>query len=232
MEHLQKIRKLYNLPEEENFGFSEEVISKLEERLGTEFPLALKEYYLTFGKNEAINQSHNRLLKPENEIDFSNDRYLVFYEENQVVAFWGIKEEDLKLENPAVWGNYGTNEDPDWYVEADTTENFFLLMAVYNGTLGGLKYNANYFGEVSSETLKFIQENWILVPEISFEKQKIYTDEFNEVLSLSFDDEDNCVAIFIGTSDEERFDKILDSIGVDWSYTSYEDHEDWDEDED
>lgn len=230
MNYSQKIRKLYNLSEDENFGFSDADISKLEERLGINLPATLKEYYLTLGKNDAINQSHNRILNPKDEIDFSNDRYLVFYEENQVVAFWGIKEEDLKSDNPAVWGNYGTNEEPDWYVEADTTENFFLLMAVYNGTLGGLEYNANYFGEVSPQTLKFIQENWTLVPEISYDKQKVYTDEFNEVLSLSFDDEDNCVAIFIGTSDEERFDKMLDNIDVDWSYTSYE-NEEWDEED-
>lgn len=229
MTSTDKIRQLYDLPENENFGFSEVEINETEKNLNIEFPLELKNYYLTLGKVEAINYSHNRLLKPNKELGFSNDRYLVFYEENQAVAYWGIKEEDLKSDNPTVWGNYGTEEDPDWHIEASSTNNFFLLMSIYNGTLGGLKYNANYFGQIQPETVDFIERNWTKVTEISWDKQKIYTDNFHEVLSLSFDNQNNCDAIFIGTSKQERFDKMLENIEIDWSYTSYEDCEEVDE---
>src|SRR5690606_19950681 len=146
MSNTDKIRQLYDLPKNENFGYSEADIIELEEKLNIQLPLKLKDYYLTLGKVETLNYSYNRFLKPHNEIEFSNDRYLVFYEENQRVAHWGIKEEDLKLDNPAVWGNYGTEDKPDWHIEAQSTDNFFILMAVYNGTLGGLKYHAHYFG--------------------------------------------------------------------------------------
>ena len=228
MTNTEKIIQLYDLSINENFGFAEAEINELEKDLDIKLPWELRNYYLTLGKVEALNYSHNRLLKPNKEIGFSNDRYLVFYEENQVVAYWGIKEEDLKLENPTVWGNYGTEDEADWHIENNSTDNFFLLMAVYNGTFGGLKYNANYFGQIQPDTVKFIEKNWTLVQEISWDKQKVYTDNFNEVLSLSFDEESNCDGIFIGTSIQNRFDKILDNLKIDWSYTSYEDE---DEDE-
>lgn len=225
MNYIQKIKRLYNLSENESFGFSENEIGELEKKLEITLPLQVKNYYLELGKHENLNYSHNRLLKPDTEIGFSDDGYLVIYEENQVVAYWGIKKEDLKLENPSVYGNYDTIEQSDWLIESQTAEDFFLLMAVYNGTLGGLQYNANYFGDVDSETIAFIENNLTLVPEISHENQKVYTDNFYEVMSLSFDEEHNCTGIFIGTSELERFDNMLESLDLDWSYISDEDEE-------
>ena len=77
----------------------------------------------------------------------------------------------------------------------------------------------------AGKTIEFIEKNWTIVTEISWDKQKVYTDNFHEVLSLSFDEQNNCSGIFIGTSNQERFDKILDSLEIDWSYTSYEDED-------
>jgi hypothetical protein len=229
MTTVQKIRRLYNLTDDTIFSFPEKEIINAEKRLGVTLPAALRNYYLTLGKNENINASHNRLLTPEKEIGFSKDGYLMIYEENQAVVSWGIKEADLILNDPPVWGNSGTEENPDWYLETNSTENFFLLMSVYNGTLGGLKYNANYFGHVEPEIVKFIETSRAPVPEISYEKQKVYTNEFDEVISLSYDENNQCSAIFMGTSNQERFDKILDTVAIDWSYISYEDEDDGEE---
>lgn len=229
MTQLQKIKRLYNLPDHESDGFAETEIMALEKRLGIKLPAVLRNYYLELGQNEALNYSHNRLLKPGKDIRFSKDRYLVFYEENQSVSCWGIKAADLHLDNPPVWGNYGTKRKPDWYLETKATDLFFLLMAVYNGTLGGLRYHANYLKPLNQELYELIETNWTPVTEISWERQKIYTDHFNEVISLSLDDRNNCSAIFIGTSSQQRFDKILDAIDVEWSYTSYQDDDDAEE---
>lgn len=229
MNYIQKIQRLYNLSEYENFGFSETEILELEKKLDIVLPAKLREYYLELGKHENINYSHNRLLKPDSEIGFSDDGYLVFYVENQVVAFWGIKKEDLKLDNPPVWAKYDTIEKSDWMIETQTTENFFLLMAVYNGTLGGLPYNGNFLGSVDSETVDFVEENFTLIPEISKGNQKVYTDDFYDVISLSFDKENNCVAVFTGTNDPDRFDDLIDSLDIDWSYLSYDDEEEEEE---
>lgn len=233
MTNFRNIRQLYAIGDQENSGFTETEISTLESRLACRLPGVLRAYFLTLGKYENLNFSYNRLLKPDKEIGFSDDRYLVFYEENQVVAYWGIKENDLGLENPPVYGNYfPAGEKPDWHLQANTTDNFLLQMAVYNGTLGGLQYNANSLSPVKKKTIDYIKENWSAVKEISFERQKIYTDHFNEVISISFDEEQNGTGIFIGTNNRDRFDKLLDDIDVDWSYTSYEEEDAEEEEED
>ncbi|MGD1842841.1 MAG: hypothetical protein ACFB0B_18370 [Thermonemataceae bacterium] len=221
-----QIRKLYHLPEKQNYGFTEAEVASLEKKLNLALPPSLKTYYLTLGRHSGINFSHNRLLQPEKEVYFSIDRYLILYEENQVVAFWGIKEKELRLDNPPIYGNYSPNrKTPDWFLEAKTTSDFFLLMAVYNGVFGGLKFNASFFGQVNEETVRFIEEKWVLVEAISRENQRVYTDQFHEVISLSFDINDGCTGIFIGTSSQERFDSLLSVIKTDWYYTSYDDME-------
>jgi hypothetical protein len=236
MTNEEKIRTLYDLPASENHGYSEDEIINLEIDLGVRLPEKLRAYYLSLGRNEAINATHNRLLEPDGEVRFSKDGYLVFYEENQGVASWGIRKDELTIDNPPVWGNYGSDEEPDWNRETATVEDFFLLMAVYNGTLGGLKYNANCLditepSSVNAGIVKQISERWKEVDGISWEKQKVYSNDFREVISLSFDSQGNCVAVFIGTNDQHLFDALLDEIEIDWSYVSYEDEEEEDEDE-
>jgi hypothetical protein len=80
-------------------------------------------------------------------------------------------------------------------------------------------------GQVQPKIVEFIEKNWTKVTEISWDKQEVYTDNFHEVLSLSFDEQNNCNGIFIGTSNQERFDKMLENIVIDWSYISYEDED-------
>jgi hypothetical protein len=229
MTHLQQILRLYNQPQNTHDGFSEAQMVELEQKLGMRLPAVLRKYYCTLGKQPAINYSHNRLLQPGNEIEFSADRYLIFYEENQGVVYWGIKEEDLQLDNPPVWGNYGSQGMPDWHQETDSTDAFFLLMAVYNGTLGGLRYNAHFLGFVEPELIKLLEDNWAKVPGISWDKQKIYSNDFEDVICLSFDEQKHCTGVFIGTSDEGRFDNMFAYIPVQWLYM-YSDDEDFEDD--
>jgi hypothetical protein len=224
MTYFQKIRHLYNVPANENYGFSESEIVEQEKQLGIVLPAKLREYYLTLGKHEAINYSHNRLLQPGGEIGFSPDEYLIFYEENQGVVIWGIKKEDLLNPNPPVYGNYSSDEqNPAWYLELPTTEACLLMLAVYNGVLGGLKYNGNYFDPVNAEVVSYIKENWQELDDISSTTQRIFTRDYAEMISLSFDSEQNCSGIFIGANDVDRFDNMLDKLDVDWFYLSTED---------
>ncbi len=224
MKNFQNIRRLYSIPEEENYGMDEKELLEMESGLNIVVPKVLRTYYLTLGKHELLNYTHNRLLTPEKEVGFSEDRYLVFYEENQGVVYWGIKESDLASDNPTVYGNYCPDTDtPDWHQEAATTEDFLLMMAIINGVLGGLKYNGNCFDPVSADVVHYISTHWKEVKEISNDHQKYFTDNFHDAISLSFDEELNCTALFVGTSDRERFDILLDKLDVDWSYTSDED---------
>ena len=116
-------------------------------------------------------------------------------------------------------------------MEARTTDVFFLLMAVYNGTMGGLKHHANSFSQIEGTVVGYIRQNWREVPEISWEKQRVFTDDFYEVISLCFDEQQNCTAAFMGTTDRDRFDQILDNLDIHWSYTSDDDDEEEEEDD-
>lgn len=223
MSYWEKIIKLFGVSETTQNGYEENELQELEQRLNILLPKVLRSYYLSLGKNEKINLSHNRLLGPNSEVFITDDGYLVIYEENQGVVYWGIKQTDLSLDNPPVYGNYNpSGETQDWHLETDTTEDFILLMAIYNGTLGGLKYNANSFDTIPVETVNFIKEKYSVIKEISFERQKIYTDDFNLVISISIDENQNGSGIFIGTENKNIFDSLLDTLSVNWSYISEE----------
>ena len=78
MNYLQNIATLYQLAPLP-CGLPESEITAAEQRLGIRFPAMLREYLLTLGGSEAVNQSFNRLL-PLEKIDFDDD-YLVLIEE-------------------------------------------------------------------------------------------------------------------------------------------------------
>jgi hypothetical protein len=230
MTYFQKIRHLYDVPENENFGFDESELVELEKRLGIVISASLRGYYLTLGKHDAINYSHNRLLQPAREIEFSQDEYLIFYEENQAVVRWGIKKGDLLDPNPPVYGNYSSDElNSDWYLELPTTEACLLMLAVYNGVLGGLKFNANCLESIKPEVVDYIKNNWQELGDISNSSQRIFTRDYAEMISLSFDAAQNCSGIFIGTNHRDSFNNMLDQLEVDWFYISTEDEEEEEE---
>lgn len=218
---LAQIRRLYQLPEDAADGYTAADIAAAEARLGIRLPRALAAYYRALGKNDQVNRSHNQLLPPD-QVSFTDDRYLVFYEENQVVAYWGIKESDLQADNPPVYGNYYP-DGTEWYLDATTVDNFLLLMAIYNGTMGGLTYNANSFDTVSPELADDIMANWEEVKDITLQSQRIFTDQFEEVISVSVDQQGNWAGIFIGTQDSKRFERLLSRLEIDWDYISTED---------
>ncbi|SHM42209.1 hypothetical protein SAMN05444266_10832 [Chitinophaga jiangningensis] len=217
MTTIQQIRRLYQLPEVPEQGYTSEEMAAF----GFTLPAALRNYYRTLGKNDIVNRSHNQLLTPE-QSGFSDDRYFVFYEENQVVAYWGIKESDLLADNPPVYGNYHPG-GTEWFMDAPTVDSFLLLMAIYNGTLGGLTYNANSFDTVSPEVRSYIENNWEEVKGITLQSQRIFTDNFEEVISVSVDEQGQWSGIFIGTQQDERFEALLERLDIDWDYISTED---------
>ena len=108
-------------------------------------------------------------------------------------------------------------------------------MAIYNGTLGGLSYNANAMGgwdmegfEVPEQAISYIEKQYDTLTELCWEGQRIFTDkDFTIVIVLSIHRETKRkTAIFIGTSKKKLFDKFLEEMknfGLEWDYTSYED---------
>ena len=214
-------------------GFSEGQLLKAEKRLNITLPQMFRAYYLQLGATKSVNQSFNSLATPQ-QLYFAGD-YLCFCEENQGVVMWAIRKEDLTISNPPVWGNYGSETDPDWVLETQTLSDFWLYIAIYNGVMGGLRYNANAMGgwkmedfEVPIGAVAHIETQYTELTSLSWKGQRTFTDEdFKLVITLSIHrDTGKPTAIFIGTTPKALFDKLLNdlgSYGLQWDYTSYDD---------
>lgn len=221
MTYLQKIKNLYTLNENKTYGFSETEVAECEKKHSITLPAILREYYLVLGKNETVNNSFNRLLHPVTETGFSDDRHFVFYEENQGVAFWGIREIDLTLTNPTVYGNYDAiNLTDEWFVDSTTTENFLLSMAFWNGVLGGLDYTANTTSpdDLQNYPLDNLEQQWTELKGITNQFLRFFTKNFSEIIALTTDHHGNVNGIYAGTNNEEMFRAIMDFMKIEWDY--------------
>ena len=230
---MENIKKLYNLTPKNCKGFSEAQLLKAEKRLRITLPEEFREYYLQLGATESVNQSFNSLATPE-QLYFDGD-FLCFCEENQGVVMWAIRKEDLANPNPPIWGNYGSKTHPDWIQETQTLSDFWLYIAIYNGTLGGLPYNANAMGgwniedfEVPEQAVAHIEKQYTELTSLSWKGQRVFTDkDFTIVIVISIHRETaRATAIFIGSAQQELFDTLLDDMenfGLQWDYTSYDD---------
>lgn len=228
MNYLQNIATLYQL-DHLPCGLPESEITAAEQRLGIRFPAMLREYLLTLGGSEAANQSFNRLL-PLEKMDFDGD-YLVLMEENQGVFLCGIARADLVQDNPSVHIGFYTDETESykWQPHLPDTCTLLLELAYTNAAMGGLHYCANIMDDESTDAqaVQFIQQNRTEIIELRQENQRFYTDGFHEIILLCFAENGNTSGVFIGTADQDRFDTLLELFGWDnWLYTSYDDEDD------
>ena len=151
---------------------------------------------------------------------------------------WAIRKEDLTNPNPPVWGNYGSETDPNWIQETQNLSDFWLYLAIYNGVMGGLPYNANAMGgwdmenfEVPEQAVAHIEKQYTELTSLSWKGQRTFTDaNFQIVITLAVHrDTNRATAIFIGSAQQELFDTLLDAMenfGLEWDYTSYDDDDD------
>jgi len=231
MNYLQNIATLYQLAPLP-CGLPESEITAAEQRLGIRFPAMLREYLLTLGGSEAVNQSFNRLL-PLEKIDFDDD-YLVLIEEYQGVFLCGIAKADLAQDNPPVHIGFYTDETDsyEWQPHLPDTRALLLELACTNAAMGSLRYCANIMDEESTDAqaVQFIQQNRTEIIELHQKNQRFYTNGFHEIILLCFAENGNANGVFIGTADPNRFDTLLELFGWDsWLYTSYDDEDDEDE---
>jgi|GEM_PF-444842 hypothetical protein len=167
MNYLQNIATLYQL-DHLPCGLPEAEITAAEQRLGIRFPAMLREYLLTLGGSEAVNQSFNRLL-PLEKIDFDGD-YLVLIEEYQGVFLCGIAKADLAQDNPPIHIGFYTDETEsyEWQPHLPDTSALLLELAYTNAAMGGLRYCANIMDEESTDAqaVQFIQQNRTEIKEL------------------------------------------------------------------
>jgi hypothetical protein len=104
-------------------GFSINQMAEAESRLNLALPEALKDYFAVAGKSREMMDADFRLLAPEHlRVE---GQYLVFCEENEWPAQWGIKLDDLaKFPNPRVVGRRDNTQK--WFGESSKLSAFLL----------------------------------------------------------------------------------------------------------
>ena len=121
---------------QESDGYFEAELDRAESRLGVKLPAALKELYRFAGHR--LSKLNDPLIEPQELEAIQN--IIPFWAENQYVVTWGIKIDDLSLDDPAVYidlngcDSYGSDfMTPNRLVrQNDTFSEFVFQMAVWN----------------------------------------------------------------------------------------------------
>lgn len=83
-------------------GWSDAELAAAEERLGLRLPAALREAYALLGRREDLTGNHDTLRAPDElDVDETGEA-LVFRDENQGAARWGVLLRDLDQDDPPV----------------------------------------------------------------------------------------------------------------------------------
>jgi hypothetical protein len=131
-----------------------------ERRLRLSLPKALREWYEGYGVRAEVWSPVDRLLPPD---EFRIvDNVLIFYRECQAVVSWGIRLQDLVLEDPPVVVQ-DVADNRCWLIESDTTSQFALQSALLNAKWSGLvAHRAN--GQLTDEAIRAITSTYRRLP--------------------------------------------------------------------
>jgi hypothetical protein len=139
--YLNRFEEIFGSPLSLSDGLGDEAVRTELSKMDFSVPIALMDYYSIAG-NHKVNKEYN-ILRSLNELEWFGDT-LIFMEENQAVAYWGIKREDCNFPNPIVWQAQNINsiefeleddEPMEWYAEPYRISQF--LMAMWKYTLTG-----------------------------------------------------------------------------------------------
>jgi len=210
MDYIQRIKTLYNISE--NCGYSEKEIVETENNLNIKFPKVLREYYAVLGKNEVLNESHNILFKL-NDIDLADDeKYLVFYEENQGACIWGIDKNVLEDDNPKVYRKDSLEDKTKekWVLHSKTMEGFLLSISYVNGVMQGLDFCGIYEGIVENKIIEMFERDYSEIKDLETYQTRYFTNGTEIIMTDGY--------IWIGTNNKESYQNMLEKINVKWSY--------------
>ncbi|KYF78312.1 hypothetical protein BE17_53355 [Sorangium cellulosum] len=112
-------------------GCTEADICAAEQRLGVSLPEALRDYLATAGRHGGMMDADFHVLPPD-KLRLAGD-CLVFCEENQYVAEWGIQAADRASPNPRVSGRARNTEK--WYSEASRLSGFLIHVATWQAVI-------------------------------------------------------------------------------------------------
>lgn len=191
---LNIIKDLFKITDDNPYGLSKKHIDE-HLKVCEHLPMHLSTYYQEFGNHQALNNSQDKLLPPD-QLRISEDgNHLVFYQENQCVCVWGIKLCDLTQENPNVFISY---DEQEWIKEADTLTDFLLAMAHLQAVFG-LTYATEEFIAIDDKNMNSLINE--------FEKKPINLQHW---IGIQFfgKQSDGVIAVF---ANEQDFDLMVAS---------------------
>lgn len=119
-------------PLREGQGYAASELDAAERRLGFPLPVALREWYQLAGQREDLTARQDRLLPPS--VLKVEHGVLFFHVENQGCCLWGVRREDVGLEDPPVF----MRDDAGVRVqEAGSVSEFVLHMLLQETLLTG-----------------------------------------------------------------------------------------------
>jgi hypothetical protein len=84
-------------------GVGDDELDAAERRLGLRLPVAVREAYALFGRRDDLTSNQDQLLNPADMYVDGDGQALVFRDENQGAARWGVLMVDLDKPDPPVW---------------------------------------------------------------------------------------------------------------------------------
>ncbi len=116
---------------DESFGNTIDEVNESETRLNLTLPEPLKDYYITLGKHDEFMDADYHVYPLSDLI--IKDEALVFCEENQGLAEWGIQLININLPNPQVSGrNAGRTR---WVHQSLQTTSYLINLACWQAVM-------------------------------------------------------------------------------------------------
>jgi hypothetical protein len=196
-----------------NDGISDNTILLAEQRLGLKIPKALRSFYALVGNRKDITESYNRLLAVD-KISVKDD-ILVFLEENQAVVIWGIRVNDLSLDDPAVFVAEN-NPKRIWKSTGDKLFIFLGSMLYWQAVNGGLSYIgvASRIGRNIKPQLK----QWTKIKIGSyFHDMEMFALSGKVVCVV---EENDSFDLYAGGRSRDDFVAVDQLIGIKWDYST------------
>jgi len=153
----------FGYPLTERTALSSEVLAAAQKSLGVRIPAALRDYYLVAGRERRFSACHNRLVPPQRwRMD---QQRLIFMEENQWVAWWGVSTRNPDADDPSV--SQGINDEPiTWHLEHRKCSVFLAVMLHYQAVSGGFRFSGRADAPDQS-SYRFEEHGWTYYGEVN-----------------------------------------------------------------
>lgn len=203
-----------NLSKED--GIPESDIIRAETRLGVRLPQALRDFYLKAGEHELCQAYHH--LVDLAEMDFKED-HLLFLDENQSVAAWGIARKSLSEDNPIVW--QGANTAPmTWESEGLTVADYLEMVLYWQAACGGLEFEGLAV-DLDANLLTLVEKQW---PKARAHRGMHFFVKKGQFLVFNEEGGGKLSLLAAGTT-LENFKAIDKLLGVEWESSILDDLE-------